>query len=172
MVTNIQSIIVGYIIIQFSLLFNFFIPVHLFHDFHTKVAAVIAAPQRFCSMPNEIRMQTGVADVVAVAKAAAQLRTSVCHAGVVIWTFHHIHTPDAGAGLQLFWVKARRRPENTSRGFDENTGDKAVKSRYVQQGGKLFMARSRQPLHIAVNGLQRLLLRHDPLQGFVGRNAR
>ena len=37
------------------------------------------------------------------------------------------------------------------------------------QGCKLFVARSRQPLHIAVNDLQRLLFRHDPLQGFVGR---
>ena len=152
--------------------FNFFIPVHLFHDLHAKVAAVIAAPQRFCSMPNELRMKTGVADVVAVAKAAAQLRTSVCHAGVVIWTFHHIHTPYAVAGLQLFGVKARRRAENASRGFDENTWDEAVKPRYVQQGGKLFVARFRQPLHLAVNDLQRLLFRYDPLQGFVGRNAR
>ena len=42
----------------------------------------------------------------------------------------------------------------------------------MQQGGKLFVARSRQPLHIAVNGLQCLLFRHDPLQGLVGRNAR
>ena len=45
-------------------------------------------------------------------------------------------------------------------------------SRYVQQGGKLFVARSRQVLRIAVNGLQCLLFRHDPLQGLVGRNAR
>ena len=90
----------------------------------------------------------------------------------MIWTFHHIHTPYAVAGLQLFGVKARRRAENASRGFDENTWDEAVKPRYVQQGGKLFVTRSRQPLHIAVNDLQRLLFRHDPLQGFVGRNAR
>ena len=152
--------------------FNFFIPVHLFHDLHAKVAAVIAAPQRFCSMPNKIRMQTGVADVVAVAKAAAQLRTSVCHAGVMIWTFHHIHTPDAAAGLQFFWDKARRRAENAPGRFDKNAGDKAVKPRYVQQRSKLFVARSRQPLHIAMHGLQRLLFRHDPLQCLVGRNAR
>ena len=51
-------------------------------------------------------------------------------------------------------------------------GNKAVKPRYVQQGGKLFVARSRQSLHIAVNGLQCFFFRHDPLQGFVGRNAR
>ena len=73
----------------------------LFFDLHSEIAAVIAAPQRFCSMPNELRMKTGVADVVAVAKAAAQLRTSVCHAGVMIWTFHHIHTPYTVADLQL-----------------------------------------------------------------------
>ena len=52
---------------------------HLFHDLHAKVAAVIAAPQRFCSMPNELRMKTGVADVVAVAKAAAPPRLSQRH---------------------------------------------------------------------------------------------
>ena len=117
-------------------------------------------------------MQTGVADVVAVAIAAAQLGTSVGHAGVVIGTFHHIHTPYTVADLQLLWVKARRRAEDAPRGFDENAGNKAVKSRYMQQGGKLFVTRSRQLLHIAVNDLQRLLFRHDPLQGFVGRNAR
>ena len=42
----------------------------------------------------------------------------------------------------------------------------------MQQGGKLFVARFRQALHIAVNGLQCLLFRHDLLQGLVGRNAR
>ena len=61
---------------------------------------------------------------------------------------------------------------NAPCGLDKNAGDKAVKTRYEQQGGKLFVTRSRQPLHIAVNDLQRLLFRHDPLQGFVGRNAR
>ena len=84
-----------------SSFFIFFIPVHLFHDLHAKVAAVIAAPQRFCSMPNELRMQTGVADVIAVAKAAAQLRTAVFYAGVVIGTFHHVNTPYTVADLQL-----------------------------------------------------------------------
>ena len=117
-------------------------------------------------------MQPGVADVVAVAKATAQLRAAVFCAGVVIGTLHHIHTPDAVTGLQFFWGKARRRAENAPGGFDENAGNKAVKPRYVQQGGKLFVARSRQVLHIAVNGLQCLLFRHDPLQGLVGRNAR
>ena len=117
-------------------------------------------------------MQPGIADVVAVAKAAAQFRTSVCHAGVVIGTLHHIHTPDAVASLQFFWGKARRQAENAPGGFDENAGNKAVKPRYEQQGGKLFVTRSRQPLHIAVNDLQRLLFQHNPLQGFVGHNAR
>ena len=79
-------------------------------------------------------MQPGVADVIAVAKAAAQLRTAVVRTGVVIGTLHHIHTPDAVTSLQFFWGKARRRAENTSRGFDENAGNKAVKPRYVQQG--------------------------------------
>ena len=117
-------------------------------------------------------MQPDVADVVTVAKAAAQLRVAVFCAGVVIGTFHHIHTPYTVADLQLLWVKARRRAEDAPRGFDENAGNKAVKPRYEQQGGKLFVTRSRQPLHIAMNDLQRLLFRHDPLQGFVGRNAR
>ena len=117
-------------------------------------------------------MQTGVADVVAVAIAAAQLGTSVGHAGVVIGTFHHIHTPYTVADLQLLWVKVRRCTKDAPCGSDKNAGNKAVKSRYVQQGGKLFMARSRQPLYIAVNDLQRLLFRHNPLQGFVGRNTR
>ena len=54
----------------------------------------------------------------------------------------------------------------------KNAGDKAVKPRYVQQGCKLFVPRSRRLLHIAMNGLQSLLFRHDPLPGFVGRNAR
>ena len=123
-------------------------------------------------MPNELRMKTGVADVITVAKATAQLRAAVFCAGVVIGTLHHIHTPDAVTGLQFFWGKARRRAENAPGGFDENAGNKAIKPRYVQQGGKLFVARSRQALHIAVNGLQCLLFRHDPLQGLVGRNAR
>ena len=117
-------------------------------------------------------MQPGVANVIAVTKTAAQLRAAVFCAGVVIGTLHHIHTPDAVTGLQFFWGKARRRAENAPGGFDENAGNKAVKPRYVQQGGKLFVARSRQALHIAVNGLQCLLFRHDPLQGLVGRNAR
>ena len=144
----------------------------LLSDLHAKIAAVIAAPQRHASLPDQLRMQPGIADVVAVAKAATQFRAAVFCAGVVIGALHHIHTPDAVAGLQLFWGKARRRAENTPGRFDKNAGDEAVKPRYVQQGGKLFVARSRQPLHIAVHGLQRLLFRHDPLQGFVGRNAR
>ena len=117
-------------------------------------------------------MQPGIADVITVAKAAAQLRAAIFCAGVVIGTLHHIHTPDAVTGLQFFWGKARRRAENAPGGFDKNAGNKAVKPRYVQQGGKLFVARSRQALHIVVNGLQCLLFRHDPLQGLVGRNAR
>ena len=144
----------------------------LLSDLHTEIAAIISAPQRHASLPDQLRMQPGIADVIAVAKAAAQLRAAVFCAGVVIGTLHHIHTPDAVTGLQFFWGKARRRAENAPGGFDENAGNKAVKPRYVQQGGKLFVARSRQVLHIAVNGLQCLLFRHDPLQGLVGRNAR
>ena len=74
-------------------------------------------------------MQPGIADVITVAKAAAQLRAAVFCAGVVIGTLHHIHTPDAVTGLQFFWGKARRQAENAPGGFDENAGDKAVKPR-------------------------------------------
>ena len=125
---------------------------------HAKIAAVIAASQRHASLPDQLRMQPGIADVITVTKAAAQLRAAVFCAGVVIGTLHHIHTPDAVTGLQFFWGKARRRAENAPGGFDENAGNKAVKPRYVQQGGKLFVARSRQALHIAVNGLQLSLI--------------
>ena len=102
-------------------------------------------------------MQPGIADIITVAKAAAQLRATVFCTGVMIRAFHHVHTPDAVTGLQFFWGKARRRAENAPGGLDENAGNKAVKPRYVQQGGKLFVACSRQALHIAVNGLQCLL---------------
>lgn len=54
----------------------------------------------------------------------------------------------------------------------QNLNDEKAPFNYEQQGGKLFVTRSRQPLHIAVNDLQCLLFRHNPLQGFVGRNAR
>ena len=46
-------------------------------DFHAEIAAIVTAPQRFCSMPNELGVQTAIADVIAVAKAAAQLRAAV-----------------------------------------------------------------------------------------------
>lgn len=117
-------------------------------------------------------MQTGAADVVAVAKAAAQFRAAIFCAGVVIRAFHHVHTPYAVASLQLFWGKACRRAENTLRGFDENAGDEPVHPRNTQQGDKLFVARSRQPLYIAMNGLQRLLLGHNRLERLVCRDAR
>ena len=96
-------------------------------DHHAEIAAVISTPQRHASLPDQLRMQPGIADVVAVAKAAAQLRAAVFCAGVVIGTLHHIHTPDAVTGLQFFWGKARRRAENAPGGLDENAGNKAVK---------------------------------------------
>ena len=60
----------------------------LFYGFHAKIAAVIAASQRHASLPDQLRMQPGIADVVAVAKAAAQLRAAVFCAGVVIGSLH------------------------------------------------------------------------------------
>ena len=107
----------------------------LLSDLHAEIAAVISTPQRHASLPDQLRMQPGIADVIAVTKTAAQLRAAVFSAGVVIGALHHIHTPYAAAGLQLFGVKTRRRAENAPGGFDKNAGDKAVKPRYVQQGG-------------------------------------
>ena len=67
-------------------------------------------------------LSSGEKQLLAVAKAAAQLRAAVFCAGVVIGTLHHIHMPDAVAGLQLFWGKARRRAKNAPDGFDKNAG--------------------------------------------------
>ena len=52
---------------------------HLFHDLHAKVAAVIAASQRFRPMSDELRVQTVIGDIIAVAKAAAPPRLSQRH---------------------------------------------------------------------------------------------
>ena len=81
----------------------------IFHDLHAKVAAVISTPQRHASLPNQLRMQPGIADVIAVAKAATQLWAAVFCAGVVIGTLHHIHTPYPVADLQFLWGKAGQR---------------------------------------------------------------
>ena len=91
----------------------------LLSDLHAKIAAVISTPQRHASLPDQLRMQPGIADVIAVTKTAAQLWAAVFCAGVVIGTLHHIHPPDAVTGLQFFWDKARRRTENAPGGFDE-----------------------------------------------------
>ena len=84
----------------------------LLSELHAEIAAVISTPQRHASLPDQLWMQAGIADVITVAKAAAQLRAAVFCACVVIWTFHHIHTPYTVADLQLLWVKARRRAED------------------------------------------------------------
>ena len=75
----------------------------LLSDLHTEIAAVISAPQRHASLPDQLRMQPGIADVITVAKAAAQLLAAIFCAGVVIGALHHIHTPDAVTGLQFFF---------------------------------------------------------------------
>ena len=66
--------------------------------------------------------------------------------------------------------------DNIRSGINNNLGfsaeDRVENIRRIAEIGNLFVARSRQPLHIAVNGLQCFFFRHDPLQGFVGRNAR
>ena len=91
----------------------------LLSELHAEITAVISTPQRHASLPDQLRMQPGIADVIAVTKTAAQLWAAVFCAGVVIGTLHHIHTPDAVTGLQFFWDKARRRTENAPGGFDE-----------------------------------------------------
>ena len=83
----------------------------LLSDLHAKIAAVISTPQRHASLPDQLRMQPGIADVITVAKAAAQLRAAVFYAGVVIGTLHHIHTPDAVTGLQFFGAKPAAGPK-------------------------------------------------------------
>ena len=56
-------------------------------DHHAEITAVISTPQRHASLPDQLRMQPGIADVITVAKAAAQLRAAIFCAGVVIGTY-------------------------------------------------------------------------------------
>ena len=53
----------------------------LLSDLHAEIAAVISTPQRHASLPDQLRMQPGIADVITVAKAAAQLRAAIFCAG-------------------------------------------------------------------------------------------
>lgn len=55
----------------------------------------IARAKCFRAVPEKLRVHSVIGDVVAVAVAAAQLRTAVLHAGVVIGTLRHINAPDA-----------------------------------------------------------------------------
>ena len=59
----------------------------LLSDLHAEITAVISTPQRHASLPDQLRMQPGIADVITVAKAAAQLRAAIFCAGVVIGTY-------------------------------------------------------------------------------------
>ena len=59
----------------------------LLSDLHAEIAAVISTPQRHASLPDQLRMQPGIADVITVAKAAAQLLAAIFCAGVVIGTY-------------------------------------------------------------------------------------
>ena len=56
-------------------------------DLHAEITAVISTPQRHASLPDQLRMQPGIADVITVAKAAAQFRAAIFCAGVVIGTY-------------------------------------------------------------------------------------
>ena len=46
---------------------------------HAKIAAVVAASQRFRSMPDELQVKPVIGDIIAVAKAAAPPRLSQRH---------------------------------------------------------------------------------------------
>ena len=59
----------------------------LLSELHAEITAVISTPQRHASLPDQLRMQPGIADVITVAKAAAQLRAAIFCAGVVIGTY-------------------------------------------------------------------------------------
>ena len=56
-------------------------------------------------------MQVDVADIIAVAKAAAQLWAAILYAGVMIRAFRHVDAPDAFTGLQFGHGKACRGAE-------------------------------------------------------------
>ena len=45
-------------------------------DLHAEITAVISTPQRHASLPDQLRMQPGIADVITVTKTAAQLRAA------------------------------------------------------------------------------------------------
>ena len=70
------------------------------------IAAVVAAAERFGAAPEEPRMQTGIADVVAVAKAPAQLGAP-----------RHVDAPDGGVRLQLRRGEARGGAEGPAPAF-------------------------------------------------------
>ena len=61
-----------------------------FHS-QSKVAAVPAAPQRLCPMPYQFRVHIVISNIITVAKAGAQLRAAVPHAGFMVRAFHHIN---------------------------------------------------------------------------------
>ena len=70
-------------------------------DFQAEITAVVSASECFRPMPYELRMQSVICDIVAVAETVAQLRTYVPNAGIVIRTFCHIYAPDAALRLNL-----------------------------------------------------------------------
>lgn len=90
----------------------------------------------------------------------------------MIRAFRHIDAPDAAAGLQLGQGEASCRAENGARRLDKDAGKQPVQARNAQQGGKRAVRVFRKLLDIAVDGLQRLVLRQDGLQRFIGRDAR
>ena len=117
-------------------------------------------------------MQARIADVVAVAEARAQLRTAVLHAGIVIGTLRHVDAPGRAVRPQLRRCEARRRAKGRPRRLDENAGDESIQPRHAQRRRKRSVRPDGQLLHIAVDGAQRLILRHDRLQRLIGRDPR
>ena len=116
-------------------------------------------------------MKICAGDIVAVAEAWAQFRAAVLHAGIVIGAAGHVDAPDAARDLDLSCSKARCFAEELRRLLCENARHFFVNARYAH---KLLNNTLEPPcafLHIAVDGLQRLVLGHDGLQGLVGSDA-
>ena len=140
-------------------------------ELQAEVAALIPAAERLCAVPDELRVQVVIGDVVAVAEAGAELRTAVFDTGVVIGALRHIDAPDAAGGLILRGRKARRLAVEFWRQLTEQHRRQMIEPRNLEQLEDGFSYRPRMLLHIAVDGLQRLVLGHDGLQGLVGSDA-
>ena len=130
------------------------------------------AAQRLCPVPQKLRVKPGVADIVAVTEAGAELRAVIFYARVVIGALRHVDAPRLLIRLQLLCRKARRGAKIRARGLHKNARHQPVKPRNAQQGHQLFVCVSRQLFHIPVHGPQSLVLRHHRLQRLIRRDPR